>query len=484
MTAGFEARKARLAWRASDSLALDVRSLAVSRMALGALLLLDLRERAGVLRDFYTDDGFVPRSAARDLWSAMLPHALPPWSSYLSGGSAAFQTSCLVVYAACGVAIIAGYRTRIAAVLAYVSLLSFGQRDVLVTGGDDSMLATFLFAGAFVPLDRVWSVEARPASRSDAPVFSLGTFAFTAQLVLLLFFAGLQKVVSSPAWRDGSAIHLVLRDVSATAFGRWLGTLPLVDRALDYGVLAAEIGGAVALCLPVSPRVRMAAVAYVAVNLLGFAAALDVGRLPWIALAALVAHVPSAAWERIARRRATSAWEGAGRIEAVSPAARVVLVIALLYAVAYDVARLGNDVANPEWLEAPAGVLFPRQGWGMFRKAGAGVPEWYVVAGTRPGATTPTVRVPDGAVLMAGPESDVGRLQGNLRWGYFWSHADWLAADYPDVLQRYLGRACDEMRARVALDRVEIIRVRRSGSPPERETIAARDCRSRGKDRP
>jgi len=483
LTGRLGARASRLTWRLSEGIPLDARSLALSRIGFGALLLLDLRERVALLSRFYTDAGFVPRAEARRLWAAVLPHALPPWSLHFFSGSSAFQAVLLALQGAAGVALVVGYRSRIAALSAYVLLLSLCQRDVLVTGGDEWMLAAFLFWMPFVPLDGAFSIESRLHEPRVLPrprtVSSLGTLAFTAQLVMILFFAGLQKVLSSEAWREGSALHQVLQDVPATPFGLSLGTLPLLDCVLSYGALVAELVGPWFLIFPVARPVRAAAILYIGANLLGFAAALEVGRLPWVALAALVAHVPGSAWERLGLPASLTP---AGEVS-TSPSGRhskmmdVMLVVALLHALAYNVARLRNDEAEPTWLEALAGVVVPRQGWGMFRKVGLrGVPEWFVVAGTRNGETTPSIRLPDGHPLGLELDSAASSLRGNQRWGYFWSRAEMLATDYPDVLQRYLQSECDDFRPVAPLERVEIVWVRGRRGARKHETLTAHTC--------
>ena len=64
---------------------LDTRSLAIFRIVVGVLILIDLYDRSLYLTDFYTDDGFLTRALVNDYLGQMKPpieDAIPstmPW---------------------------------------------------------------------------------------------------------------------------------------------------------------------------------------------------------------------------------------------------------------------------------------------------------------------------------------------------------------------------------------------------------------------
>lgn len=114
---------------------IDVRGLAVFRMLAGLALFIDLAIRFQVLEKFYTDAGAVPSSLVPEL-------GFSPWfwtfHTYFGSwwGQAALAAVAGVFYAM----LLLGYRTRPAAVLSYIFLVSAQNRNILVSQGCDQVL--------------------------------------------------------------------------------------------------------------------------------------------------------------------------------------------------------------------------------------------------------------------------------------------------------------------------------------------------------
>ncbi len=132
---------------------LDLRSLALMRVALAALILWDLALATEHLRAFYTDEGVVPRSL-------VFGYHYPPFRLHLLSGAASFEGLLFAVEAACAVALLLGWRTRIATVLCFVLLVSRQTRNELVLFGPDLVLRIILFWAVFLPLGERWSLDA------------------------------------------------------------------------------------------------------------------------------------------------------------------------------------------------------------------------------------------------------------------------------------------------------------------------------------
>ena len=90
---------------------IDSRSLAVFRMAIAVLLLVDLAVRATDLRAMYTDDGMFSRAEiclrATSLWN---------WSFHFGGGSWGYQAVLFGIAAGLACALLAGFETRLATI--------------------------------------------------------------------------------------------------------------------------------------------------------------------------------------------------------------------------------------------------------------------------------------------------------------------------------------------------------------------------------
>jgi hypothetical protein len=398
----------------------------------------------------------------------------------------------LLLQGACALAVAIGFRTRLASIGLFVLFLSQCQRNVLLCNTNDWVLVAFLFWGMFLPLGSAFSLDALASRRAQAErpaaprvvdlIFGANSVAFSAQVVMMLCFAGLQKVLNGPAWRSGEALGVTLTlDLAVSDFGYWLGDLlpPLVLRLLTYSALAAELVAPWVLVLPVSARVRTLGIAFIALHMLGFATALHVWILPWFVIATLAAHLPSSLWEQLGGRMSSlrSALQRSRRHAPLAAFSSLLVAVALTHAFALNLFRLGARYAGPTWLDVPSGYLLAPQGWQMFRDADRSWrSSWVVVAGTEPARASPSLRLPDGGQLDFGPESSAAKIHGDVRWGTFWSHVDHIGNHHPEILERYLARECRAWQELIPLDTIGIVAVRRRNDGLLRESKLTRRC--------
>jgi hypothetical protein len=187
---------------------LDLRSLALFRVGVAAVLLVDLARRFDDLRAHYGDDGVLP--------IALLPRPgagasdiLLPFSLHVLGGSPLYQAILFVVAAAAGIALLVGWRTRVATIVAWFLTTSLYARNPLVCQAGDTLLRLFLFWAIFLPWGACWSLDARGRPPLPRRLTNMATAALLLQLCAILWFAALLKY--DPAWRrDGDAIYRAL----------------------------------------------------------------------------------------------------------------------------------------------------------------------------------------------------------------------------------------------------------------------------------
>ena len=98
--------------------AIDLRSLAALRIGLGAVLLADLAYRAIDLEAHYADTGVLPRAALR----ATLRDPSAMWSLHALSGAWTAQLVLFALAAVAAVALLIGYRARLAAALSWLLL--------------------------------------------------------------------------------------------------------------------------------------------------------------------------------------------------------------------------------------------------------------------------------------------------------------------------------------------------------------------------
>ena len=123
-----------------DRYSLDVRSLALLRIGLALTLLADLATRFGDLTAHYSDLGVLPRAVLTD-------GILKPgyWSLHLLSGQPFFQGVLFLLAAASAVAMLFGYRSRLATVASWVLLISVHNRNPLLIFAADVVLISVMF---------------------------------------------------------------------------------------------------------------------------------------------------------------------------------------------------------------------------------------------------------------------------------------------------------------------------------------------------
>lgn len=285
---------------------IDLRSLALFRVALGAIVLLDLPSRARYLTAHYTDSGAVPRDA-------LYAYLLQPtqWTFHVLSGSAAWQVFLFILSGIFALAMILGYRTRWAVLFTWAFAASLQYRNPMVNNSGDMLLRVLLFWSLFMPLGAKWSIDAAVNDRAEPiprRVCNAATFALLMQVCIVYWFTAALK--SHPIWRsDHTAVYYAL---SIEQFVKPLGKLvypyPGIMSALTISTLYLEIVGPALVFLPIgTARIRIAAIlAFFALHA-GFGVTMGLGFFPWISAASWLPFLPSEFWDRLFARLRTRA---------------------------------------------------------------------------------------------------------------------------------------------------------------------------------
>jgi hypothetical protein len=388
--------------RLDELLGIDVRSLAVFRIGVGALLLYDLATRAVDLRAHYTDWGVLPRDAAA-AWLGERARL----SLHLLGGSTWFEALLFALAGACAAALALGWRTRVATVASFVLLQSLQARNPLVDHGGDNVLRVMLFWSMFLPLGAAWSFDAaRRRARGESAlgrhVRSMAAIAIRLQLCYVYWFTALLK--TAPSWHaERSAIARALHlDHLVTPFGQLLLDYPRLLEVATVLTLWLELLGPLLVWVPVllGPTRFVAVLVFVQFHLVGLGAALELGTFPWVCAVSWLLFLPTWFWDRLpATRKAAHVAEGAARLEPPpsSPRAEtgasasrfgrraldVVAAVLLAYVTLWNVESLGGPFrrALPSAARTPGWVLGLHQGWRMFTPGPPHEDGWYVMPG-------------------------------------------------------------------------------------------------------
>ena len=291
--------------RWSPVLSIDLRSLALFRIALGLVILADLWVRGSDLSIWLADDGVFPRSAVID-WGNDYR-----WSLYFVSGSWVWALMLNAVAGAAAFALIWGYRTRLMTIVSLVLLISLHNRTSLLLQGGDNLLLLLVFWSCFLPLGARYSLDAatvhpdhqpRLAARSNE-FLSVGSAAILIQAMAVYFFSAFLK--SGAEWyEDGTAIYYALHiDQLATDFAslwrdaHWL-TVPLTRYVWWLEFLGPLLIFSPYFRVPI--RLLLMA-AFISMEI-GFIFNLHIGLFPYISIASILLFLPSEVWNGMANR--------------------------------------------------------------------------------------------------------------------------------------------------------------------------------------
>jgi len=280
----------------SNIFSMDLRSLAVFRIGVALVILVDLVIRASDMRMFYSDYGVLPRIALLEKFSDFSALSL-----HLLGGTVFSQAVLFLLAGFFAFGMLVGYRTRWMVFGSWILSVSLQVRNPVVCQGGDLLLRLLLFWSIFVPLGACYSVDsALDTEDKNRPraIFSMGATALLLQIAFVYWFAAASKW-NAPQWSEGKAVYYALNiDQLATHLGLVIRHYPKLMTALTYTVLWFEALGPFLLFMPVwTGYFRMLGVLLLIGLHVGFRATMELGPFPWISSAAALACLPTVFWE-------------------------------------------------------------------------------------------------------------------------------------------------------------------------------------------
>ncbi|MBL9135205.1 MAG: HTTM domain-containing protein [Verrucomicrobiales bacterium] len=411
---------------------IDVRALAVFRMAMGLLLLVDLGIRSTDLGVMYTDGGMFSR--AEICYRVMTPWN---WSFHFGGGSLGYQAILFGIAAVLAVALLVGFETRLATIGSWLMLLSLHHRVPPILSGADVLLRMLLFWGMFLPLGQVASLDRWRALKrgqagevTDRPVVSIATVAMLLQMPLMYFLSAIFK--TNPVWMSGEVLAGALsHDFYVSRLGTYLLQFPGPLRLLTWATLVLEWVGPVLLFSPWrTGRLRTFFVGCFAALHVGIIVCLEVDLFSFVALTGLTLFLPSEIWRA---KRFAGLWRVLGEGPVASPSPTSVsgalpvwsqwgVGMALVYVLLTNVAGLPSR---------PLGRLAPDQ-WRFFATALGLGQKWnmFEVVPSKPGWYVARARLTDG--------SEVDLLRGGVPVD--WARPAFPAGIYPNYRWRKVFR--------------------------------------------
>jgi hypothetical protein len=204
------------------------------------------------------------------------------------------------VWVGSAVALILGWRPRLAALIAWALSLSFYNTNIYLHNSGDRIRHFVLLLLMFAPTDAAWSIRRRP-KQIEGPAFVSGWPAqlMLLQLAVMYFMNGFYKM-QGRMWWDGSVMWYVSHDL---AWARW-SPLPLpywVSQLLTWGALIWETG------FPLWIMLKWTRVPALIVGVIFHLVTFFHLEIAAFGLYALCLYLPLAPWERLRRAQPLAA---------------------------------------------------------------------------------------------------------------------------------------------------------------------------------
>jgi hypothetical protein len=263
----------------------ETSTFALYRIAFGIVALAWTVSLAPSLFAFYSSDGILPEQPDYPAGAWGLLDVFP--------GDAAVTVLYLLMVVA-SLFVLAGFRTRLAAVVLFLGFVSFSRRNPWILNSGDLLLSVLAFYLLFMPAGVALSVD-RWLKRRDRfwsfPLRSVWPLRLVQVQVSILYVAAVWAKVRGATWNDGTAASYAFRigDLERFPVPGFVSDSIFLAALMTYGTLAVEL----ALGLLVWNRVLRPWVLLLGVALhLGIDFSVRVGFFSYAVLVAYIAFLP------------------------------------------------------------------------------------------------------------------------------------------------------------------------------------------------
>lgn len=275
---------------------IDLRTLALFRIALALVIIVDICNLWPNAFAFFDDRGLFPRG------HAIARRSVYYWSLYYLSGHVAWAYALFTVTVLSALALLFGYRTRLATIVCWVLLASLSTRINIFASGADMQINLLLFWSMFLPLGARFSIDAAlcKTPKSTAPVYaSMATLALLLQEAYLYFFGALLK--NGSAWKNDTALYYSLNSSEINSpFSSLLTHSPELMEWLTAYVWSLEFFAIFLLFSPVRTVLcRLIILPLLVLLHVCIAIFLAVAFFPVVSICGLTVFIPSAVWDKL-----------------------------------------------------------------------------------------------------------------------------------------------------------------------------------------
>jgi Vitamin K-dependent gamma-carboxylase len=274
--------------------AIDLRALSTLRIGTALILLWETVLRWQCAEMFFSDSGILSRTSRMQL---LWDYSEPWWISlYMLHGSVTWAYGLLLLSFMTALALLVGYRTKLALATSLVLLLSVHARFPMLLQGGDVLFRCLLFWMLFLPLNSHWSVANTP-SKSQSTL-SVASAALLIQLLCMYFFSAALK--TSPEWTENFSATYYALGIGhfTTRWGYALMEYPQLLQILTAVTIALEWCGPWLLLIPYyQQKLWRWLIPFLFMSFhIGLICSMHLGTFPWVCLLYWLAFLPSPVW--------------------------------------------------------------------------------------------------------------------------------------------------------------------------------------------
>lgn len=418
---------------------LDLRALALMRIGMGFLILLDLFIRGADLEAHYSNSGVLPLDV-------LFAHNWGEFNLSIHTISGLWQVQLVlfIIAAVFAVMLMLGYRTRLASIASWFLLLSLQNRNPMILQGGDDLFRMILFWGMFLPWGVRYSIDSinKGISYIDHRYCGMAGVAYMMQVGFVYFFSAMLK--TSAEWHEeGTALYYALSlDQMVLPLGKVIYPYPELLKALTVSVWYMEVLVMFLFFIPVyTTFFRTIGVLAIISLHLGIAGTLYVGLFFIIGIITIFGLFPPSwmdwidrrtrAFRRLVKMVAIKSQQKLSRIMEIkfrlqlnisrpvlTASRELTVVFFLLFVLFWNLQNI-NVVSNVTEKVNWAGLtLRTDQNWGMFAPGVFKDDGWYILEGTIADGKKIDLNRNGEPVVYRKPESVVSMFTSD-RWRKF-----------------------------------------------------------------
>lgn len=240
-----------------------VQTLGAFRIAVGFFALVQLLVLLPDWMWLYGPQGILPWEVS-DALSIRSTPALSHFAKVLSWINLSAQTTVYIItiiYFLSLLGLIAGYKTRLMAILAYLMHTALNTTGHFTAYGVEMFAHIALFYCVMLPVHVCWSVDARMRAVAVPPyLVTLSIRLIQLHLCIMYVASGLEKAWGVQWW-NGEAIWIAMQqDQFHTVSIDWMAQVPLVPKLVCWGTLLVETLYPIGMLWPGTKKVWLIAI--------------------------------------------------------------------------------------------------------------------------------------------------------------------------------------------------------------------------------